>query len=318
MALSKKQIILISVISGVVLLLAVGAALFLSPGEGEASPVPTASPTPTPVPTQTPPPTATPAPPIQRLPLVPLWDTPRPSAEPLAEESPASRAPAEGAGPWVGVNEGKRQDILAVGLLEGRAAALLLVRTEGETVTVIGVPSDLAGPEGLPLSQMDLAGEGPAAQAESAAKAVERALGLRYGAYMGLDLQCLPALLEVMGLAPLADALNQPGPAGAQGALDLAAEALRYVSRASLLQYPAVRRAVGAAFGSNLSVRELWQLLRAVLASQSVRADRVEEIVSAVKSAPDLYQKLYLYSFYGYRVKADSYDSFYHFFYHQF
>ena len=287
MALSKKQIILISVISGVVLLLAVGAALFLSPGEGEASPVPTASPTPTPVPTQTPPPTATPAPPIQRLPLVPLWDTPRPSAEPLAEESPASRAPAEGAGPWVGVNEGKRQDILAVGLLEGRAAALLLVRTEGETVTVIGVPSDLSGPEGLPLSQMDLAGEGPAAQAESAAKAVERALGLRYGAYMGLDLRCLPALLEVMGLAPLADALNQPGPAGAQGALDLAAEALRYVSRASLLQYPAVRRAVGASFGSNLSVRELWQLLRAVKGAAALRCALLPTQVRQGRREPD-------------------------------
>jgi len=105
MELSKKQIVLISVISGVVLLLAVGAALFLSPG---ATDPPAATPEPSPVPTDPPTPTQTPAPTVFLLPLVPRWDTPQPTAEPSGTTGvfmPQSAAPSanpegEASGPW--------------------------------------------------------------------------------------------------------------------------------------------------------------------------------------------------------------------------
>ena len=84
MELTRKQIILIAVISGVILLLTVAAVLIFTPGEEEAAPEPTAiqsltaSPEPTPTSEPTPSPTAF------RLPLVPRWDTPQPTLEPVS------------------------------------------------------------------------------------------------------------------------------------------------------------------------------------------------------------------------------------------
>ena len=82
MELTRKQIILISVISGLVLLLTVAAILFFTPGEEDAAPEPTATPQPTATLAPTPSPTITPSPTVLRLPLVPQWDTPQPTMEP--------------------------------------------------------------------------------------------------------------------------------------------------------------------------------------------------------------------------------------------
>lgn len=83
MQLSQKQTILIAVLSGVALLLALTAALLFSTVNDEAPVEPTASPAATATAAPAPTPTATPEPTIFRLPLVPEWDTPRPSAEPV-------------------------------------------------------------------------------------------------------------------------------------------------------------------------------------------------------------------------------------------
>ena len=82
MQLSRKQVILISAISGVVLLLTLAIALIYTPGAADASLEPTPSSAQTACPTPTPSPVPTPTPTVFRLPLVPQWDTPRPTVDP--------------------------------------------------------------------------------------------------------------------------------------------------------------------------------------------------------------------------------------------
>ena len=84
MELTRKQIILISIISGLVLLLTVAAILIFTPGEEDAAPEPTATPQPTATLVPTPSPTIPPSPTTFRLPLVPQWDTPQPTMELLS------------------------------------------------------------------------------------------------------------------------------------------------------------------------------------------------------------------------------------------
>ena len=84
MELTRKQIILIAVISGVILLLTVAAVLIFTPGEEETTPEPTATPSLTASPEPTPTSEPTPSPTAFRLPLVPRWDTPQPTLEPVS------------------------------------------------------------------------------------------------------------------------------------------------------------------------------------------------------------------------------------------
>lgn len=84
MELTRKQIILIAVISGVILLLTVASVLIFTPGEEEATPEPTAIQSPTASPEPTPTSEPTPSPTAFRLPLVPRWDTPQPTLEPVS------------------------------------------------------------------------------------------------------------------------------------------------------------------------------------------------------------------------------------------
>ena len=264
MQLSRKQVILISVISGIVLLLAVGAAIFLSPKVAEA---PEPTPEPSPAPTATPRPTKIPAPTVFLLPLVPRWDTPRPTAEPggaVGAFVPQTAAPPledleEGMeGPWVGAYDGHIKDILAVGLQEGRTAALLLLRLAGDELTITA----------LPMERTPLPGPTLADQGAQAASLVEAATGCRYGAWMVLDLKCLPAVLAITGplAAPEAQTLAKPG-----DALALAKGALSYARRASIWQFPSLKQAIGDGFASNLSIWELWKLLWALRSLGTLR-----------------------------------------------
>ena len=84
MELTRKQIILIAVISGVILLLTVASVLIFTSGEEEAAPEPTAIQSPTASPEPTPASEPTPSPTAFRLPLVPRWDTPQPTLEPVS------------------------------------------------------------------------------------------------------------------------------------------------------------------------------------------------------------------------------------------
>ena len=259
MQLSRKQIILISIVSGVVLLLTVAATLILSPREGdvppESNPAPaeTVSPTATPIASPTPPPTAF------RLPLVPRWDTPQPGETPSGPvgafvpqrgSSPDAALPEGTALPWVGAYDAHTRDILAVALQDGRAAALLLLRLDQEGLILAALPTDVVDPSGRPLDEAPLPGEDLAAQGAQAVTLVEVLTGRHYGAWMALDLSCVPAVLEVTG--PLggqgAQALAGDGLQRAQGALSLMTGATAYIQQASLLKLPALKRAVGDAF----------------------------------------------------------------------
>ena len=272
MELSRKQIILIALVSGAILLMTVAAILIFTPGDGETVPEPTATvqPTVTPAPTATP--TIAPSPTVFRLPLVPLWDTPQPSREPAdavgafmprTSAPPDEATPAGTAGPWVGADEENTWDILAVGLREGRAVALLLLRMTGDTLTVLALP----GEDTL------LSGDSLRERGESAAELVADGPGFVCRGWMALDLGCLPAVLEITG--PLAEDgaedLSGDGRQRAEKALALMSGALIYLRRASLLKYPALKRAVGNSFASSLTVRELWSLFWALRKGPAVR-----------------------------------------------
>ena len=271
MELTKKQMILIAIISGTILLMTVAAVLIFTPGE-EALPESTATlqPTDTPAPTATPTPAITPSPTTFRLPLVPQGDTPQPTAEPAAGVfAPYAGTPTQTEGPWVDVGDEHTRSILAVGLQDGRAAALLLLRLDESGLTLAA----------LPVEETPLAGSGLKEQGEGALTLVEHQTGQRCGAFMALDLRCLPAVLSVTG--PLAgqgeEALQGDGTQRAKSALALAAGALQYVQRVSLLKLPAIKRAVGESFGSNLSAWELWSFFWTVRSGVTVQARLLSE-----------------------------------------
>ena len=247
MELTRKQIILIVAISGLILLLTVGAVLIFDSKEEEAAPKPTATSPVTATPLLTPSPTPAPSPTDFRLPLVPQWDTPQPSGEPVGAGvfAPQTLVPEGTAGPWVDAGDGHTRDILAVGLREGRAAALLLLRLSGNTLTVMALPAD----EGL-LAGADLTEPG-----EEAASKVKALTGLCCGSWMALDLACLPMVLEITG--PLGD----PGTdvLSMAGIMAMAEGAVTYVQRVSLLKLPALKRAMGDCFRSNMSTWDLWR-----------------------------------------------------------
>ena len=138
MELTRKQIILIVAISGLILLLTVGAVLIFDSKEEEAAPKPTAT---SPV-TATP--LLTPSPTDFRLPLVPQWDTPWPVSTPEDAGAlvPRKMLPGDTDGPWVDTGSEQAKDILAVGLREGRAAALLSLRLSKDALTVLALPWD--------------------------------------------------------------------------------------------------------------------------------------------------------------------------------
>ena len=151
MQLSRKQVILISAVSGVILLLTLAIALIYTPGAEGVPPEPTPSPIQTACPSSAPSPAPTPMPTVFRLPLVPEWDSPQPTLTPSgaagafvpkAFAPPDTEPPAGESGPWVGAYDGQTRDILAVGLQNGRAAALLLLRLCGDVLTIAALPAD--------------------------------------------------------------------------------------------------------------------------------------------------------------------------------
>ena len=101
MELTRKQIIWIAIISGLILLLTVGAILIFTPGDEDEAPEATAEPTATTISEPTPSPSLTPSPTVFLLPLVPQWDTPQPVEESAAGVFAPYAAPAGTAGPWV-------------------------------------------------------------------------------------------------------------------------------------------------------------------------------------------------------------------------
>lgn len=261
MELTRKQIILIVAISGLILLLTVGAVLIFDSKEEEAAPKPTATSPVTATPLLTPSPTPAPSPTDFRLPLVPQWDTPWPTDTPEGAGAlvPQGMSPGDKDGPWVDTGSEQAKDILAVGLREGRAAALLLLRLSKDALTVLALPRD----------ETALSGSGPKEQGEEAAALATSSTGLAWEGWMALDLSCLPELLAVTG--PLSEAGTEAIWGDGPGALLWMNGALAYLRRASLLKFPAIKRAVGNSFASNLATRDLWSLFWAVRNGVAVR-----------------------------------------------
>ena len=276
MQLSRKQVILIAVLSGVLLILTVAAALIFTSGDADTPAEPTTAPTETPAPTGTPVPTVTSTATTFRLPLAPLWDTPRPTPESAGAGvfAPHTAAPPGTAVPWVGAYDEHTKDILAVGLQKGRTAALLWMRLDKNGLTVAALPADVADGSGQPLEETLLKGEDLRAQGEEAAKLVEEATGMRCKAWLALDISCIPAVLQVTGSlsGQGAEALAGDGRQRAQRAMALATSAATYVQQVSLMKLPALKRAVGDGFASNLSALELWSLFWTVRSGIVIRS----------------------------------------------
>lgn len=259
MELTKKQIILIVVLSGLVLLLTVAAILIFTPGDEETPVEPTASPQATASPTVEPTPPATPTPTVFRLPLVPQRDTPQPGSKTPETGVFAPREPQrEGEeDPWAGADDGQSKNILAVGLQDGRAAALLLMGLSRDVLTILSLPPE------------DTVGIG---SGEEAAARVETVTGRRVKGWLALDIDCLPDVLQITGPLSSREFMTSiEGPRQAEDALELAMGAVAYLQRAPLLRFLALKRAVGDAFTSNLSTRELWRLLWTVRGGVSVQ-----------------------------------------------
>jgi hypothetical protein len=159
------------------------------------------------------------------------------------------------------VDTGNEQtkNILAVGLREGRAAALLSLRLSKDALTVLALPGD----------ETALSGSSPKEQGEEAAALAASSTGLAWEGWMALDLSCLPELLAVTG--PLSEAGTEAIWGDGPGALLWMNGALAYLRRASLLKFPAIKRAVGNSFASNLATRDLWSLFWAVRNGVAVR-----------------------------------------------
>lgn len=282
MQLSRKQVILISAVSGVILLLTLAIALIYTPGAEGVPPEPTPSPIQTACPTSTPSPAPTPMPTVFRLPLVPEWDSPQPTLTPSgaagafvpkAFAPPDTEPPAGESGPWVGAYDGQTRDILAVGLQNGRATVFLLMRLDKGGLTVAALPTDVAGASGRALGETPLKGETLAEKGAQAAALVDEAAGMRYAAWLALDLSCLPTVLQVTGSlsGQGTETLTGDGRQRAREALSLATGAATYVRQVSLLKLPALKRAVGDCFASNLSTLELWSIFWALRNGTPVR-----------------------------------------------
>ncbi len=283
MQLSRKQVVLISVASGVVLLLTVALILIFSPKDADLPAEPAPSPTDTAPPTAPPTALPTPIPTAFRLPLVPQQDEPGPTAEPsgaIGAFAPRlSVTPDLGQsggtiGPWVMADDECTRDILAVGLRDGRAAVLLFLRLGQERLTLAALSTDVMGKTDTPLEDTVLSGYDLAVQGEQAAALVGELTGRRYGAWLAMDLACLPMVLKVTG--PMAghgaEMLDGDGQQRAQGALTLGTGAATFFRQASLLKFPAIRQAAGDAFASNLSTRELWSLFWTLRNGVTIRA----------------------------------------------
>lgn len=296
MHLTRKQTILIAVLSGVAVLLLIGFLIFWTyfrksdpiPAEPSLPPA-TATPSPEDTPSPSPTPTETPTPTPYYLPLVPEGAAATPSPLPATPAASPSRTPAgapEAAGvpPREGEYNDKIKEFMAIGTHNGEAIAVLLVRVKPPETTVVAIPCETLstvytlGADAKVISVDTAPIRAATARAESVREgcwnlvwAVKNCTGYRAPAYLCVDFSCMEAFFSFapglsadgneIDLDAFLRMLDEPDETRAASMAELGVGVVEYLSRASLWDLPAFRSATRGSFTSSLSVLELLQLM---------------------------------------------------------
>lgn len=232
----------------------------------------------TPAPTPSASPTATPAPTAYVLPLVPLWDEPSPSPTPGPPEASAR-------GPALPNVEGRYddtcKDLLAVGIQDGMATAILLVRIQGDTMTVLAIPCETVGTvytldrdynvtavNSRPLSAaLRFGGPGGRQQLWNLVWAVKNTVGVCAAHFVALDLSCMEELTEQLGGLPgqhgtitptrAGEILASSGTARAAGMADMGIGLVHAFQKTALWELPQLQKLTADKIRSGLSTRQM-------------------------------------------------------------
>ena len=227
------------------------------------------------------------APAMYQLPLVPVWDEgdTMPEGYPEPTATPQREIRFE---PMMGVYTETCKDFLAVGMENGIATAILLVRLEGGDMTILSLPAKTLGTVYTLDGQgqianitrteigyaLRLGGSNSNQSMWNLAWAVKNLIEVRAPQYIGLDLSCLEELLRVMdgvqGDSAYYTAENYytllHGENGMRpdAAADFAAGVIRKMRSVSIWELPGVQRATKGKVCSSLSVRQLIALGKAL------------------------------------------------------
>lgn len=232
----------------------------------------------TPSPTASPSPSVTPSPSAYTLPLVPQWDTPSPSPPPSPPKADAS-APAL---PGVkGRYDETCKDLLAVGIQNGMATAILLVRVRGADMTVLSIPCETVGTvytldrdcnvtavNSVPLAYaLRHGGRSARQQLWNLVWAVKNTVGVEAVHFVALDLDCMEALVAELNGLPGNDGAITPEDAAAvlaargvqraAGMADMGVGLVRAMQQTALWELPALQRLTRDKVRSGLSTRQM-------------------------------------------------------------
>lgn len=238
-----------------------------------------------PLPSQSPPaastptPTATPAPTAYLLPLVPLGE-----ATPTVSPPGAAASPTPSMNPIEGQYDSDTKDFMAVGLQNGKAAALFIVHLTPETLSVIAIPAEtlttvytLDGGGAVCGASLRPIGDAAAfggterkLKAWNTVWALRQLTGVRLEEYLVLDVSCLAEAVSIIGplsageesidSARTAALLLEEGEQRAQSLLFLAEGMLNKLNETSFWKLSSLQRAVKGKFYSSLTYRELVTL----------------------------------------------------------
>lgn len=275
----------------------------------------------TPVPTASPAPDPTPKPTQYMLPLLPVWDTPAPTPTVTPPPEADARAPAlSGLG---GRYDDACKDLLAVGIQNGMATAVLLVRLSGNSMTVTAIPCETLGTvytldkdgDVLAVSRAPLSaalkrgGRNEKRQLWNLVWAVKNTTGVSAAHFVALDLSCLEAVAEELGglsgengvirAKQAGEIMASSGVERAEGMADIGVGLVRALSETAIWELPALQRLTKNKLDSGLTVRQLILLALSLKQAETIRTcvlPTAEADGARVLSYPDaenLLKKIY-------------------------
>ncbi len=282
--------------------------------------VPPALQTPAPSPTPTPVPSVTPSPTAYILPLVPQWDAPSPSPT-LTPPKADARGPAL---PGVaGRYDDTCKDLLAVGIQNGMATAVLLVRVQGTDMSVVVIPCETVGTvysldadcritavNQAPLSvALRRGGAKQRQKLWNLVWAVKNTLGIGAVHYVALDLDCLVEMVELLGglagqetaITPekAGEILASAGDTRALGMAELGVGLVHALRETALWELPALQKLTKDKVWSGLSTRQMILLALELRKVEHIHCELLptekngDKIIPVYADTENLLKKLY-------------------------
>lgn len=309
----------------VVIVLCVVAGMFLTSrqpaDEGERVAEPSVPPSlQTKAPTAAPTASPTPTPTAYILPLVPQWGSPTPSHTPPVPEANARGPALSGGG---GRYDDTCKDLLAVGIQNGMATAVLLVRVQETEISVLSIPCETVGAvytldadcritavDSLPLSlALRRGGSGTRQRLWNLVWAVKNTVGVEAVHFVALELGCLVELVETLdGLTgqdgtvtpeQAGEILASGGSARAAGMGQIGVGLVNAMKTTALWELPALQRLTRDKLWSGLSTRQMVALALTFQKTERVACEVLptEEsggvLVISYPDAEKLLKKLY-------------------------